>query len=66
MWKSLRHPNMLPLLGVMMSGDRFSIVSEWMPNGDINQFVKTRVDVNRYELVSYSSNRGLEFSLIIE
>ena len=50
---------MLPLLGVMMSGDRFSMVSEWMPNGDINQFVKGHVDVNRHELVSYKSSYDL-------
>ena len=35
------------------------MVSEWMPNGDINQFVKVHVDVNRYELVSYRSSYDL-------
>ena len=40
-WKSLNHLNMLPLLGVMVTEDRFAMVSEWMMNGNINQFVRT-------------------------
>ena len=55
-WKSLRHPNILSLLGVIMSEDQFAMVSEWMPNGDINQFVKAHGDVNRFELVSSHSS----------
>ena len=51
-WKALRHPNVLPLLGVMMTGDRFAMVSEWMTNGDIAQFVTAHQDANRFELVS--------------
>ena len=33
-----------------MDDDRFAMVSEWMPNGDINQFTKVHWDVNRFEL----------------
>ena len=52
MWKTLRHPNVLPLLGVTMSEDplRFVMVSEWMENGNINQFLR-RVDADRLKLV---------------
>ncbi|KAF9780863.1 kinase-like domain-containing protein [Thelephora terrestris] len=50
-WKSLRHQNVLPLLGVIMSENRFAMVSKWMPNGDINQFVKAHEGVNRFELL---------------
>ena len=51
-WKTLRHPNVLPLLGVTMSEDpvRFVMVSEWIENGNINQFLK-RVDADRLKLV---------------
>ena len=52
-WKALRHPNVLPLLGVAMSTTEFAMMSEWMPNGDINQFVKKHSDVNRFGLVSF-------------
>lgn len=53
-WKALRHPNVLTLVGVMMSEDRLVMVSEWMENGNINDFVKAHPDVNRLELVRFS------------
>jgi hypothetical protein len=51
-WKALQHPNVLPLLGVIMTETTFAMVSGWMQNGSINEFVKTRQDANRFELVS--------------
>lgn len=50
-WKALRHPNVLPLLGVIMAETEFAMVSEWMSNGNINQFVKENCDANRFGLV---------------
>ena len=35
-----------------MSGTRFAMVSGWMQNGNISQFVSANQDVNRFELVS--------------
>jgi len=52
MWKHLRHQNVLPLLGVNMDKHRFAMISEWMENGNINEFVKKDRHVNRAELVS--------------
>jgi serine/threonine protein kinase len=54
-WKSLRHPNVLPLLGVTMSNNHFAMVSEWMTNGNVNEFVKANQDANRFELVGFLS-----------
>ena len=34
-----------------MSDKHFAMVSEWMINGNINEFVKTRGDAKRFELV---------------
>ena len=51
MWRFLRHSNILPLLGVLMSENRFAMVSEWMSNGNINEFVKAHPKVNRLQLV---------------
>ncbi|KAF9784402.1 kinase-like domain-containing protein, partial [Thelephora terrestris] len=51
MWRFVCHPNVLPLLGATMSEGQFAMASEWMPNGDINQFVKARKDVNWFELL---------------
>ena len=50
-WKHLRHPNILPLLGVTVGEQRFAMVSEWMENGNINKFIKRNRHANRAELV---------------
>ena len=54
-WKALRHPNVLPLLGVTMGRAQFAMVSEWMTNGNINEYVEKRTDVNRFELVKFQT-----------
>ena len=38
-----------------MSETQFAMVSDWMTNGNINDFVKAYMNVNRLELVSFSS-----------
>ena len=52
-WKALRHPNVLPLLGVVMSKTQFVMVSEWMVHGNIIQFVTANQVTNRFKLVSF-------------
>ena len=54
-WKSLCHPNVLPLLGVTMGKRLFAMVSEWMVNGNINEFIGAHRDANRFKLVSFLS-----------
>jgi len=36
-----------------MSETQFVMVSEWMPNGNINEFVKAHRNANRFILVSF-------------
>lgn len=50
-WKTLRHPNVLPLLGVTMTEDRLIMVSEWMVKGNIRQFMKAENNADRLGLV---------------
>ena len=38
-----------------MSNNRFAMVSEWMANGNINEFVKTHRGANRFKLVGSCS-----------
>ena len=47
-----------------MSESQFAMVSEWMVNGNINQFVKTHKDANRFELVRPRSRRISYLSLM--
>ena len=49
MWKHLRHPNVVPLLGVTTTPAQ--LVSMWMPRGDLLDNVK-RPDANPLSLVS--------------
>ena len=56
MWKSLRHPNLLPLLGVTMAGTKLVMVSDWMIYGTINEFLKSHPNADRLELVCLSYN----------
>ena len=53
MWKRLTHPNILPLLGVTI--DPPQLVSEWMPGGDLQEYIKRDADANRLELVGVPS-----------
>ena len=53
MWKTLQHPNVLPLIGVTMTKTQFAMISEWMVNGNINDFAKAHPDVDRLGLVSF-------------
>ena len=55
MWKFLQHPNVLPLIGITMSDGRFAMISEWMTNGNINDFIKANPDVDRLALVGSRS-----------
>ena len=62
-WRSLSHPNVLPLLGVMMTSKRFAMISEWMDHGNINEFIEVYSGVNRFELVGTSPHFQLHTPL---
>lgn len=53
-WNALRHPNVLPLLGVTMTETRFVMISEWMSKGNINEFAKANPNADRLDLVGFS------------
>jgi len=55
-WKRLSHPNILPLLGVSMSKSPqyFRIISEWMQNGNVTEYIGSNPEANRLRLVSLS------------
>ncbi|KAF9649109.1 kinase-like protein [Thelephora ganbajun] len=59
-WKHLRHPNILPLLGVTVREYQLMMVSEWMENGNINEFIGRDGYTNRTALLADVAN-GLKY-----
>ncbi|KAF9643107.1 kinase-like protein [Thelephora ganbajun] len=59
-WRHLRHPNILPLLGVSLERRQFAMISEWMDSGNINEFVEGNEGVNRAQLLVDAAT-GLEY-----
>jgi len=55
-WRALRHPNVLLLMGATMGERLFAMVSEWMVNGNIVEFVEAHWEANRFELVGSRSH----------
>lgn len=59
LWKSLNHPNILGLIGVCRLDNapdaRLTMVSEWMENGNIIEYIKHN-DAQRMQLVRGSSS----------
>ena len=49
MWKRLQHPNIVPLLGI--TPDPLQLISEWMPGGDLRDFIKKHPGADRLGLV---------------
>ena len=41
-----------------MDNNHFVMVSEWMANGNINEFIKSHKEANRLKLVSFTSTAG--------
>lgn len=48
-WKCLAHPNVVPLLGVVVTS--FQLVSIWMPGGTLQEYIKEHPDADRVRLV---------------
>jgi len=51
MWKRIAHPNIVPFLGVSEAPAPLSMVSEWMPNGNVRDYVGKNPDTSRLQLV---------------
>ena len=64
MWKNLSHPNVLDLIGApdTLNEGRFSMVSEWMDNGNIMEYVRNNAG-NHLKLVGYNCATFCNYSL---
>jgi len=48
-WKHLDHQNIVPLLGI--TSTPLQLISKWMANGDLTEYIVTHPDTDRLELV---------------
>ena len=58
----MNHPNILSIEGVAPKLFEFCMVSRWMPNGDILEYITKYPEVNRLELASLT-HQQLDFAL---
>jgi len=59
-WKYVSHPNVLPFLGVSETLFSFSIISPWLRNGNIVEYIQKHRGVNRLHLLAQAAS-GLEY-----
>lgn len=55
LWSQLEHPNVLPFYGLYRLGDqsdRVCLVSPWMDNGNVSEYISVNPKVARLPLVS--------------
>ena len=50
-WSKARHENVQELTGVIMFRGLLGMVSPWMENGHLQQYLKTHPEVERFSLV---------------
>lgn len=49
MWKHLSHQNIVPFLGI--TSTPLQLISEWIPNGNLTEYIKRHPDADRLGLV---------------
>ena len=52
-WKRISHPNIVPFLGISGAHTPLSMVSEWMPNGNVRDYVGENPETSRLHLVCW-------------
>ena len=50
-WKRISHHNIVPFFGVSEAYAPLSMVSEWMPNGNVRDYVRNNPERSRLQLV---------------
>ncbi|KDQ07888.1 hypothetical protein BOTBODRAFT_591041 [Botryobasidium botryosum FD-172 SS1] len=59
-WSQLHHPNVLPFLGLHQSRSVAYLVSPWMENGHVLEFVQKHPEADSFQLLVQVAN-GLEY-----
>ncbi|KAJ6501178.1 kinase-like domain-containing protein, partial [Mycena vitilis] len=50
-WRQLCHPNLLPFFGVYYLDNRLCLISPWMENGNIMEFLRAQPNTDRLSLI---------------
>ncbi|CAE6475914.1 unnamed protein product, partial [Rhizoctonia solani] len=60
-WSRMEHPNIHQLMGVIVFKDQYlGMVSEWMENGNLHEYLRKHPDADRYQLCIDVAS-GLEY-----
>ncbi|KAF8598370.1 WD40 repeat-like protein [Ceratobasidium sp. AG-I] len=51
-WSKAKHENVHELMGIIMFQDRLGMVSPWMENGNLQEYIQKTPSVDRYKLCS--------------
>ncbi|QRV99284.1 kinesin light chain [Ceratobasidium sp. AG-Ba] len=62
-WSQLQHKNVLPLLGIAMFQDQIAMVSPWMENGTLMDYIQRHPSVEPWGLVTMTA--GIIIALIL-
>ncbi|QRV77919.1 Serine/threonine-protein kinase [Ceratobasidium sp. AG-Ba] len=54
-WSKLKHDNVLPLTGLATYKDHISMVSPWMDNGTLRQYIEKNPSADRFQLCTQIS-----------
>ncbi|CUA75508.1 putative WD repeat-containing protein alr2800 [Nostoc sp, PCC 7120] [Rhizoctonia solani] len=61
LWSRMNHPNVHRLQGVIMfRGEYLGMVSEWMDNGNLHEYLRKEPSADRYQLCDHVAS-GLEY-----
>jgi len=50
-WKYLKHANIVPLLGITITPSSFQLISDWIPGGNLTEYIKNHPGADRLGLV---------------
>ncbi|KDQ18633.1 hypothetical protein BOTBODRAFT_29017 [Botryobasidium botryosum FD-172 SS1] len=64
-WKGLKHPNVLPFIGAVTVESRLYMVSPWMENGEMKEYLRQNPGTNWLKLLLQIAN-GLQYLHTLE
>lgn len=65
MWSQLRHPNVQELLGIIVFQDGLGMVSPWMEQGNLQQYIEAHPEAARHPFVCATSTTVYPISYVV-